>query len=471
MYQTSDWTNALIEFKKLAENPISTEAANFRLATIHQKLGKIDQALYYIDQALRLNPTEDTYIILKAQLLTVLFKYNEAEKYYFKAIEINPKYWSRYKEASEFFKQSHNSIDLLKVCRLWEKQFLFRPEIAKAYLWAYQDLKKTDSITYTLEKLQAKYPNQPDYFKELISIYLSSNQFEKAEKMVLHKYKNDTANIFYKNEIIQIKAITLMGANPKQENQFNGKKSEVYLKLYTENKYQILQILNSKLYFLRAFKEPWSELQNSAIGIFFDCEQNTNLIDSIYLLANNLGFPNYEIKRKLNETLGRKFYSKSNYNLAIKYYELTGELKLSNENEVMPYIFSLFAIQNKEKLSIVIPKLIEAFPFAPINELVNCYSLLFDNKKEELNTSATNVLRTRNLSNSWKNEFTCLMLLGNINLNKPSKSIPQLDQINIQNINPPYLSSFLSYFRSQSNDLKIKEILYLAQILGQLIEI
>ena len=434
-------------------------------------MGKNNEALYFIDQALKLNPSEDTYIILKAQLLTVLFKYNEAGKYYFKAIEINPKYWSRYKEASEFFKYSHNSNDLLKTCRLWEKQFLFRPEIAKAYIWAYQDLKKTDSITLILQKLHAKYPDQSDYYKELITIYLSSNQFEKAEKMALLKYQNDTSNIFYKNEIIQFKAITLFGSLQKQENPFYTKNTAAYLKLYAENKYQIIQILNSTLYYLRAFKEPWSDVQNSAIGIFFQAEQNIQLIDSIYKLALNFGYPNYEIKRKLNETLGRKFYGNANYDLAIKYYELIPELKLSNENEVMPYIYSLFAKQNKEKLSIVTPKLIEAFPFAPINELVNCYSLLFDNKKEELNTSATNVLRTRNLSNSWKNEFTCLMFMGNINLNTPSKPIQQLDLIEIQNINPPYLSPFLSYFRSQSNDLKTKEILNLAQILGQIIEI
>ena len=257
----------------------------------------------------------------------------------------------------------------------------------------------------------------------------------------------------------------------KQENQFNAKNTAAYLKLYADNKYQIIQILNSKLYYLRAFKEPWSDVQNSAIGIFFQAEQNTKLIDSIYLLAINHGFPNYEIKRKLNETLGRKFYCNANYDLAIKYYELTGELKLSNENEIIPYLYSLFAKQNKEKLSLVIPKLIETFPFSPINELINCYSLLFDNKNEELITVATNLLRTRTLSNSWKNEFTCLMLLGNINLNTPSKPIPQLAQIEIQNINPQYISSFLSYFRSQSNDLKTKELLNLAQILGQLIEI
>ena len=404
-------------------------------------------------------------------MLTVLFKYNEAGKNYFKAIEINPKYWSRYKEASEFFKYSHNSNDLLKTCRLWEKQFLFRPEIAKAYIWAYQDLKKIDSITFIHEKLHAKYPDQSDYYKELITIYLSSYQIEKAEKMVLLKYQNDTSNIFYKNEILQLKAITLLGSLQKQENQFNAKNTAVYLKLYADNKYQIIQILNSKLYYLRAFKEPWSDVQNSAIGIFFQAEQNTKLIDSIYLLAINHGFPNYEIKRKLNETLGRKFYCNANYDLAIKYYELTGELKLSNENEIIPYLYSLFAKQNKEKLSLVIPKLIETFPFSPINELINCYSLLFDNKNEELITVATNLLRTRTLSNSWKNEFTCLMLLGNINLNTPSKPIPQLAQIEIQNINPQYISSFLSYFRSQSNDLKTKELLNLAQILGQLIEI
>jgi hypothetical protein len=94
----------------------------------------------------------------------------------------------------------------------------------------------------------------------------------------------------------------------------------------------------------------------------------------------------------------------------------------------------LFAKQNKEKIFQITSKLIEAFPFAPINDLVNCYSLLFENKKEELSTAATNLLRTKTLSNSWKNEFTCLMLLGNINLNTPSKSIPQLDLIEIQNI-------------------------------------
>ena len=91
-----------------------------------------------------------------------------------------------------------------------------------------------------------------------------------------------------------------------------------------------------------------------------------------------------------------------------------------------------------------------------------------------VDTPSTGVLRamkaTKDLD-SWKNEFTCLMLLGNINLNTPSKPIPQLAQIEIQNINPQYISSFLSYFRSQSNDLKTKELLNLAQILGQLIEI
>jgi tetratricopeptide (TPR) repeat protein len=302
LYQASDWANASIEFKKLAGNPISAEAANYRLATIHQKIGKNAEALFFIDQALKVNPSEDTYIILKAQLLTILFKYNEAGKYYFKAIEINPKYWSRYKEASEFFKHSHNSIELLKVCRLWEKQFLFRPDIAKAYMWAYQDLKKTDSITYTLEKLHAKYPTQSDYYKELITTYLSSNQFEKAEKMVLIKYQNDTSNIFYKNEIIQLKANVLLNSLKKNENQPIINNSEVYLNLYTENKYQILQLLNSKLYYLRAFKENWSDIQNSAIGIFLQAEQNIKMIDSIHQMALNHGYPSFEIKRKLNET-------------------------------------------------------------------------------------------------------------------------------------------------------------------------
>jgi tetratricopeptide (TPR) repeat protein len=182
LFQASDWVNAAAEFKKLAENPLSAEAANYRLASIHQKIGKNNEALFFIDQALKLNPSEDTYIILKAQLLTVLFKYNEAGKYYFKAIEINPKFWSRYKEASEFFKYSHNSFDLLKICRLWEKQFLFRPEIAKAYIWAYQDLRKTDSIVFIYGKLNAKYPDQAEYYKELKTIYLSSKQIEKAQK-------------------------------------------------------------------------------------------------------------------------------------------------------------------------------------------------------------------------------------------------------------------------------------------------
>jgi len=471
LFQASDWTNATIEFNKLAENPISAEAANYRLATIHQKLGKIVQALFYIDQALKINPTEDSYVILKAQLLSVLFKYSEAGKYYFKAIEINPKYWSRYKEASEFFKRSHNSFELLKVCRIWENQFSFRPEIAKAFIWAYEDLKKSDSITYILEKLHAKYPDQSEYYKELTTMYLSSNQFDKAQKIALLKYQNDTSNIFYKNEMVQLRAYKLFHSLKRNENQPINSDNEIFLKVYDENKYQILQILNSKFYYLSAFKETWSDIKYSAIGVFFRAEKNIELVNAIYQMAIDFGYPNYEIKRKLNETLGRKFYNSSNYDLAIKYYELTGDLKLSNENEIIPYLYSLFAKQNKGKIIQITPKLIESFPFAPINDLVNCYSLLFENKKEELSNAATNLLRTKTLSNSWKNEFTCLIFLGNINLSTPSKSIPQLDQINIQNINPPYISPLLSYFRSQSNDLKTKELLNLAQILGQLIEI
>lgn len=459
-----------MEFKKLAENPISAEAANYRLATIHQKLGKIDQAIFYIDQALKFNPSEDTYVILKAQLLSVLFKYSEAGKYYFKAIEINPKYWSRYKEASEFFKRSHNSFELLKVCRIWEKQFLFRPEIAKAYIWAYQDLKKIDSVTYILEKLHTKYPDQSEYYKELITIYLSSNQFDKAQKLALLKYQNDTSNIFYKNEIIQLKAYKLFNSLKRDENQPIIYSTEIFLKVYAENKYQILQMLNSKLYYLRAFKETWSDIKYSAIGLFFSAEKNIQLIDSVYQMAIDYGYPNYEIKRKLNETLARKFYSSANYDLAIKYYELTGEIKLSNENEVIPYLYSLYIKQNKEKLLQITPKLIEAFPFAPINELINFYTLLFENKNDELVTTTSNLLRTRNVGNSWKNEFICLNLLGNIHLNTQSKSIPQLDNIFIENINPQYLKSFIKYFQSQSNDIKLGELLNLAYNLGQITE-
>ncbi len=400
--------------------------------------------------------------------MSVLFKYSEAGKYYFKAIEINPKYWSRYKEASEFFKRSHNSFELLKVSRIWEKQFLFRPEIAKAYIWAYQDLKKIDSVTYILEKLHTKYPDQSEYYKELITIYLSSNQFDKAQKLALLKYQNDTSNIFYKNEIIQLKAYKMFNSLQRDENQPIIYSTEIFSKVYAENKYQILQILASKLYYLRAFKETWSDIKYSAIGIFFQSEKNIHLVDSIYQMAIDFGYPNYEIKRKLNETIGRKFYSSANYDLAIKYYELTGEIKLSNENEVIPYLYSLFTKQNKEKLLQITPKLIEAFPFAPINELINSYMLLFENKNDELVTATSNLLRTRNLGNSWKNEFICLNFLGNIHLNTQSTSIPQLDNIYIENINPQYLKSFIKYFQSHSNDLKSRELLNLAYNLGQI---
>ncbi len=98
--------------------------------------------------------------------------------------------------------------------------------------------------------------------------------------------------------------------------------------------------------------------------------------------------------------------------------------------------------------------------------MVSSYSLLFENKNEELLTATSNLLRTRNLGNSWKNEFICLGILGNFNLK--ANPITQLDYIYTENINPPYLKPFLKYYQSQSNDLKALELLNLAYNLGQI---
>ena len=73
------------------------------------------------------------------------------------------------------------------------QNYFDRGEFEKALL-SYDDLLKSQ-------------PSNFNYFQRTVECYQQLQQFEKAEKMALLKYKNDTSNIFYKNEIIQFKAI------------------------------------------------------------------------------------------------------------------------------------------------------------------------------------------------------------------------------------------------------------------------
>lgn len=476
LFQKSDWVNATAAFKKLTEIPQTKEPAFYRLAIIHQKNGKNNEALYYIDQALKLNPNEDIYVITKAQLLNALFKYNEAGKFYFKAIELNPKYYSRYKEALDFFKKSRNLVDVIRVCQLAEKQFDIQVDLGLECLHANDGLKNTNEVSVCASKLFKKYPNNKKVIENILKL-CNQNPFYYSHLLV-ELFKNratsDTSNIQYLNEYyiytypIQLEDI-IDSKNPDDSksdfNNLNSVITKIYCshEFYEKNKSEIQKVI--------FYKNIPIQEKTQVCEIFFNSEKNATIIDSALRILYN-DFETNEREYRLNFDFAVSSMMRGKYEIAQKYFLKTLKIHIDtpknfNSLEINHINYLLLCIlQNNDQITLnQIKKLISVQKF---EQIISLYQLLLEkNYQKVIETIEKENVVIKDYHYYHYNNLLAFSYFKLKNYTKANRIWSNLNAFNIGSYSTFLLNAHTS-FESEHLTEMAKQFLMMAYYLGQI---
>ncbi len=152
----------------------------FRLSDIALKHENREAAVDFNRKAREKDPLNEFYQLQHAQLLELDKKFSEAGEIYLQRSYKNPKFWSLYQDAIRNFNKDRNSDRMLATCRLWEKQFGLREEIAYNFSQAYERKGLEDSVLFIQKRLIEKYPERWKYKEKLWHYYLTKGLEKEA---------------------------------------------------------------------------------------------------------------------------------------------------------------------------------------------------------------------------------------------------------------------------------------------------
>lgn len=174
----------LDEARKIFERFVITSpepaAGYYRLSEIALKKEDREAAAGFNRKAREKDPQNEYYQLQQAELLELDKKFGEAGEIYLLRTYKNPKFWSLYQDAIKNFNRDKDAERMLATCRLWEKQFGLREEIAYNYSAAYQRLGHEDSALQIQKRLIEKYPERWKYKEKLWQYYLAKGHEKEA---------------------------------------------------------------------------------------------------------------------------------------------------------------------------------------------------------------------------------------------------------------------------------------------------
>jgi len=193
-------------------------AAYYELSLILLYENSLDQCLFYIKQAVNINPNNESYLLIKAEVLQKQGKYTEASNVYEKLITKKPEKIFYYEGLYICNIFSSNFSKAITVLNNIENKFGLTEDLKLKKIDLYIELGRITIAEQETEKLLSENPNSLLFLNKQIDILLIKGDSEQAKKKLIKLLKKEEENT---------KALILLAEIYNKEN-----KQEDFLKIF-----------------------------------------------------------------------------------------------------------------------------------------------------------------------------------------------------------------------------------------------
>ncbi len=190
----NNYPQAEILFKEALKFYPQCDACYFELAKLSYNKSVIEDAMFYINKAIKLNGENDWYLLFQASLYMEKGNFKNAIANYNKYLEKNPKNIEYKYEIALAYIYDKDYSEAIKIYDDIEKTYGASDEIIIKKFQLYQIQKNTKEAINEIEKLIKLYPDTPEYYLYVIDIYLSSSDLDKALEIYDKVLKIDPSN-------------------------------------------------------------------------------------------------------------------------------------------------------------------------------------------------------------------------------------------------------------------------------------
>lgn len=155
----------------------------FAIANLQFTLEKPDDALNSINSALRISPTDLTYLELKANILRIQEKYDKAAETYEMIIRQDPDYTYGLYSLARMYQHMNQPEKAIKIYERITEEIGYDFDVLKRMYEIYFDKKEYEKCIETLSAILKIYPFDNVYKKQLAALYLLVGRNDEAEKL------------------------------------------------------------------------------------------------------------------------------------------------------------------------------------------------------------------------------------------------------------------------------------------------
>jgi tetratricopeptide (TPR) repeat protein len=176
-----DWEKAEAIFKSILDEDVQNSAACYELSRTLSAAGRPDEALTFIQKAIRIEPDNEWYQLMEADIHEKAGNLPAAMDVYDRLIQLRPKRADYYEMQINFCKKTGQPDRLLKVLDQYESLRGVNESITRTRFETLDALGKKEEALATLNRLTEVFPSNIEY-KFLAASYAKKiNQEDKAQ--------------------------------------------------------------------------------------------------------------------------------------------------------------------------------------------------------------------------------------------------------------------------------------------------
>ncbi|HJW29781.1 MAG TPA: tetratricopeptide repeat protein, partial [Saprospiraceae bacterium] len=165
-----DWDKAEAIFRDILEDDVQNSAACYELSRTLLATNKTTDALTYIRKAVRIEPDNEWYLLMEADIHEKIGDLHSAMEVYDQLIQLQPKKAQYYEMMIGFCKKTEEPERLLKTLDLYEQLVGVSESITRTRFETLDQLGRTDEALAAINRLTEVYPLNIEY-KYLAAAY------------------------------------------------------------------------------------------------------------------------------------------------------------------------------------------------------------------------------------------------------------------------------------------------------------
>jgi tetratricopeptide (TPR) repeat protein len=158
-----DWEKAEASFRGVLEEDPQNSAANYELSRTLTAAGKYADALTYVHKAIRLEPNNEWYLLMEADIHEKTFDLYSAMDVYDKLIQLRPDRPHYYAMLIGFCKKTDERERLLRVLDQYEQLTGVTENITRTRFETLDAMGRTEEALAAIDRLAEAYPTNIEY--------------------------------------------------------------------------------------------------------------------------------------------------------------------------------------------------------------------------------------------------------------------------------------------------------------------